>query len=73
MGIGSQSEAHFVTLTSSLPEGLDSGHAEGLDRSCTAMFLHSNVSAQQCFCTAMQFHPHHPSDCTGIPAKEHNA
>ena len=73
MGVASERKAPFVTLTSSLLEVLDSAHAEGLTRFCTAMFLHSNVFAQQCFCTAMQIHPHHTSDCTGLPAKEHNA
>jgi len=35
--------AHFVTFTSSLLEGLDSGHPEGLTHFCTATFLPSNA------------------------------
>ena len=43
MGVASERKAPFVTLTSSLLEVLDSAHAEGLTRFCTAMFLHSNA------------------------------
>jgi len=43
MEIGTRSEPHFVIFTSSSLEGLDSGHAEGLTRFCTAMQIHSTA------------------------------